>query len=224
MNNKISLKPILILISLFFICATSAYSSEHAFTAISDIIENPQQYKGKFVTLIGDYSGWRNAPGRPPVTRSDWVLLDNNQNAIYCTGQLPQNYSPHAVSETPRPLIVLGKVEISKYDTPYILVSQINPATPTAETMVSVSGILLDPIGMRNKHVALFGVLAKGFGIKGNRMYLLADPTGAIKLGRLPKLYPTGTILRIKGVVSIDDNGLPLIDQIEITEAQVIFD
>jgi hypothetical protein len=52
-------------------------------------------------------------------------------------------------------------------------------------------------------------------------MYLLADPTGATKLGRLPKLYPKGTILHLKGYIRIDKDGLPMLDEIEIIDARV---
>ncbi|HNX77292.1 MAG TPA: hypothetical protein PKM56_16545, partial [Candidatus Rifleibacterium sp.] len=62
---------------------------------------------------------------------------------------------------------------------------------------------------------------AKGYGVKGDRMYLLADPTGAIKLGRMPKLFPKGTILHVRGVVRSDENGLPMIDSVEIVSARV---
>ncbi|HQG28686.1 MAG TPA: hypothetical protein PLY73_09010, partial [Candidatus Ozemobacteraceae bacterium] len=60
----------------------------------------------------------------------------------------------------------------------------------------------------------------KGFDQKGRRFYLLADPTGAIMLDRLPKLYPKGTILQLKGVVNQDENGLPLLTNVEIISAK----
>jgi hypothetical protein len=52
-------------------------------------------------------------------------------------------------------------------------------------------------------------------------MYLLADPTGVLKLGRLPKLYPKGTILHLRGYVSEDENKLPMLDGLEILSARV---
>jgi len=48
----------------------------------------------------------------------------------------------------------------------------------------------------------------------------IADPTGAIMLDRLPKLYPKGTILQLKGVVNQDENGLPLLTNVEIISAK----
>ncbi|MBI3038778.1 hypothetical protein HYY75_06995, partial [bacterium] len=113
-----------------------------------------------------------------------------------------------------------GKVSFAKDGTPYIEVSEAAILPKGMEPMVSVLQILLDPIGMSNRRVGLLGVLAKGYDSHGKRLYFLADPTGAITLGRLPKLYPKGTILRINGLVRQDENGLPELADIEIISAK----
>jgi hypothetical protein len=148
------------------------------------------------------------------------VLADNDNNAIYCTGLLPESFDPHAGTSLGKPITVLARVKI-KDDRPYLEVQEIRPVNLKIEKMVSVSQILFNPIEMQGQYVGLLGVLTKGYGVKGDRMYLIADPTGAIKLGRLPKLYPTGTILHIRGIMKIDKNGLPIIDNIEIVSVRV---
>jgi hypothetical protein len=52
-------------------------------------------------------------------------------------------------------------------------------------------------------------------------MYLIADPTGAIRIGKTTKLYPKGTIIHIRGTVTNDEYGMPMIDQVEVISAKV---
>lgn len=212
-----------VLFLLLFVLLAVIGSAEALFTPIETIIANPTEFHGKFVSVVGYYTGWKDAPGRPPVTRSDWVVVDDNNIGIYCTGLIPDTFDPHARSSYRREVNLLAKVNKGK-ERPYLEVIEVKPMPQVTEKMISVSGILFDPLGMNGQYVGLLGVLAKGYGVKGDRMYLLADPSGAIRLGRLPKLYPTGTILRIRGYVTADINGLPMIDRVEIIDAKVTFD
>ncbi|GAB4273228.1 MAG: hypothetical protein Kow0029_12730 [Candidatus Rifleibacteriota bacterium] len=206
---------------LLIVCAFISYASfAEIFTPIEDILANPASFEGKYVTVKGHYFGWHKAPGGPPVTRSDWVITDENDKAIYCTGNLPQSFDPFAKTSLGKPITVLARVKC-KNNKPYLEIEAIRQLTIKVEKMVSVAQIIFDPVNMRGQYVGLLGVLAKGYGVKGERMYLLADPTGAIKLGRLPKLYPTGTILHLRGYIKIDENGLPMLDNIEIVSAKV---
>ena len=203
----------LIVFSVF--CSTS-FASE-IFTSVDEILANPINFANKFVSVKGNYTGWKNGTGRPPVTRSDWVISGKSKG-IYCTGILPQNMNP--VGQT-KPICVLAIVKMGENNIPYLEVKEIKKLKVKLEKMMSVAQILFDPINSKGQYVGLLGVLAKGHGVKGDRMYLLADPTGAIKLGRLPKLFPKGTILHLKGIVSSDKNGLPFIDEVEIVSARV---
>ena len=194
--------------------------AEELVTPIADIIASPDAFVGKFVSVYGHYSGWKNAPGSPPVSRSDWVLCDENNQAIYCTGTIPQDSETGAPETFWRPLSILATVKVAN-GLPYLEVKQLRAIKPAVEKMVSVAQILFSPIEMQGQQVGLLGVLAKGYGVRGDRLYLLADPTGAIKIGRMPKLYPKGTILHIRGNVISDENGLPMIDNVEIISAKV---
>lgn len=52
---------------------------------VKDILEKPQFYSGKRVSLIGYFRGWdllKEAHASSPVTRSDWVIRDQC-GAIY---------------------------------------------------------------------------------------------------------------------------------------------
>jgi len=191
------------------------------FTAIKKILAEPQTFKGAYVSIKAVFQGWGHAPGKPPVTRSDWVAVDPDGSAIYCTGLFPDNLMPDDPSAFGRKITVLGKVELDSDGRPYVKAGEVLPIQQEIEVMVSVSQILFDFISMKGRTVGLLGVLAKGYGSRGNRIYLLADPTGAITLDKLPKLYPKGTILRIKGVIGSDANGLPQLTNVEIISAQL---
>lgn len=209
-----------LLLAICFILVSGSLSAEDLFTQIADIINSPEKYEGKFVSVSGHYSGWKNAPGSPPVSRSDWVLCDEEKNAIYCTGIIPQDSESGAPETYWKTITVLAQVKVVG-DKPYLQVAEIKAMAANSEKMVSVAQILFTPIEMQGQNVCLLGVLAKGYGVKGERMYLLADPTGAIKLGRLPKLFPKGTILHVRGLVRTDENGLPMIDEVEIVSSRV---
>lgn len=213
-------KRYLLSILVIFTIFATICNAEELFTPIGDIIDQPDKFEGKLVTVYGHYSGWKNAPGSPPVSRSDWVLCNDKNQAIYCTGMIPQDPETGAPETFWRPLSVLAMVGIAN-DMPFLMVKQLKAIKPGIEKMVSVAQILFSPVEMQGKHVGLLGVLAKGYGVKGDRLYLLADPTGAIKIGRMPKLYPKGTILHIRGIVKSDENGLPMIENVEIVSAKV---
>lgn len=190
------------------------------FTPLVDICNNPESFAGQLVTVKGNYYGWNKAPGYPPITRSDWVIADEYGNAVYCTGKLPQMFEPRSTNSLGQPLTVLATVRVKNLR-PYLEVHDVKTLLTKTEEMVSVAQIIFDPVSAKGRCVRLLGVLAKGYGVNGERMYLLADPTGALKLGRLPKLYPKGTILHLRGMVSIDENGLPMLDEIEIIKAHL---
>ena len=219
MTKKSVLKSLLIVV-FFLSSVISSASGGELFTSIEEIISNPESYAEKFVSVYGHYSGWKNAPGSPPVSRSDWVLCDDNNKAIYCTGAIPQDPETGTPEAFWRPLAILATVKLAN-GMPYLEVKQLRAIESHVEKMVSVAQILFSPIEMHGQHVGLLGVLAKGYGVKGDRLYLLADPTGAIRIGRMPKLYPKGTILHIRGTVTNDEYGLPMIDDVEIVSAKV---
>lgn len=217
------IKPLLkvyMCVLVFTMMACCSAFAEELKTPIEDILNNPGKFADKFVSVSGYYSGWKNAPGSPPVTRSDWVLCDDAKNAIYCTGLIPQDSETSSTPSYWKPMHILARVGIAK-DRPYLQVAEAKIINLNVEKMVSVSQILFAPIEMQGQYVGLMGVLAKGYGVRGDRMYLLADPTGAIKLGRLPKLFPKGTILHVRGIVRNDENGLPMIDEVEIVSSRV---
>lgn len=218
--NKISRPFFLLFLAILIAVSPVALIAGNLFTPIADLLQTPEAHSGKFVSVTGFYSGWKNAPGSPPVSRSDWVLCDENKNAIYCTGSIPQDVETGTPEPFWKPLTLLALVKIASDGKPYLEVAEIKAMANDVEEMVSVAQILFSPIEMQGRYVGLLGVLAKGYGVRGERMYLLADPTGAVKLGRLPKLYPKGTILHIRGRVKADEDGLPMIDDLEIVSVK----
>lgn len=218
--NRLNQLFLLSVLAIFIAMLPAALMAENLFTPITDLLKTPEAHSGKFVSVCGFYSGWKNAPGSPPVSRSDWVLCDENKNAVYCTGPIPQDAETGTPEPFWKPLTLLARVKIASDGRPYLEVAEIKAMANDVEEMVSVAQILFSPIEMQGKYVGLLGVLAKGYGVRGERMYLLADPTGAVKLGRLPKLYPKGTIMHIRGRVKADEDGLPMIDNLEIVSVK----
>lgn len=189
---------------------------------ITDILNAPNKFVGKEVSVSGFYSGWKNAPGAPPVSRSDWVISNSAKQGIYCVGRMPQDDETGEMLPYWKAITVKASVMLSKHDkTPYLKVISWDTKEVAGDTMVSIFQIIVNPKQLYGQPVSIMGVLAKGYGVKGDRMYLLADPTGVLKLGRLPKLYPKGTILHLRGYVSEDENKLPMLDGLEILSARV---
>ncbi len=209
-----------LLVLLILVLFSGSLYAESIVATISGLKNNPEAYKGKEITISGFFSVWKNAPGAPPVSRSDWVICDKDKNGIYCTGSMPCDEETGELEAYWKPIDVKGIVEI-KDDQPFIRVTSTKASTPKIEKMVSVRQIILNQHEMIGQYVGLMGVLAKGHGIKGDRMYILADPTGGIRIGRTTKLYPKGTILHIRGIVAADEYGIPMIDQVEIISAKV---
>ena len=194
------------------------------FTAVKQIVEKPEAFKDSFVSLKATFLGWKADKGQdvgaPPVTRSDWIVRGDDGTCIYCTGRMPDQLRPDDPSARGRCITVLGQVHLDANGRPYVDVTEAAPLLDEPEQMMAVSQILFDPLGIKGRTVGLLGVLAKGFDQKGRRFYLLADPTGAIMLDRLPKLYPKGTILQLKGVANQDENGLPILTNVELVSAK----
>lgn len=210
-----------LLVLLVLVVVSSAVFASDVSPKITEIMENPKAYMGQTVSLTGFFSLWKNAPGAPPISRSDWVLCDANKHGIYCNGPMPMDEETGEIESYWKPIIVLGKIEANDEGKPYVSVTSTAIVERKVERMVSVREILLNQAEIRGEYVGLMGVLAKGYDVKGNRMYLVADPTGAIKIGRTQKLYPKGTILHIRGIVTTDEFGVPMIDQIEVVSAKV---
>lgn len=191
------------------------------FTAIHEIVARPEAFVGRIVSIKARFNGWQGGIGAPPVTRSDWVATGENGDSLYCVGAPPEGLMPGDRGSLGKAITVLGQVELDSHKRPYITVSETTIFAQIIEPMVSVSSILFDPLNLRGQRVRLLGVLAKGADSRGRRLYLLADPSGAITLDRLPRLYPKGTILQITGVVGNDENGLPQLTDVEIVSARL---
>lgn len=60
-------------------------------TLIAAIKQNPTAFVGQTVKVSGAYRGWESGYGSPPVTRSDFVVLDET-GSIYVTGTSSLRY------------------------------------------------------------------------------------------------------------------------------------
>ncbi len=91
---------------------------------IQDILQDPQDYVGRTVTLTGYYRGWdllKEAQGTSPVTRSDWVLRDRC-GAIYVLARdgLNLGLNPGDINNTARVVNVIGIMRMAANEQPYI--------------------------------------------------------------------------------------------------------
>lgn len=209
----------MLVLSLILIANHSVFSEELV-AKITEIKSNPSLFEGKTVKVSGFFSIWKNAPGAPPISRSDWVLCNNKKEGIYCNGSMPCDEETGEIEAYWKPIDVIGVIEL-KDNEPFIRVTSAKVTEQKIEKMVSVRQIILNQHEMLGQYVGIMGVLAKGHGLKGDRMYLIADPTGAIRIGRTTKLYPKGTIIHLKGIIATDEYGMPMIDQVEIISAKV---
>ena len=114
----------------------------------------------------------------------------------------------------------MGKVKIHEKK-PYISVISTKISEKRIAKMASAQQILLNQADMMGEYVGVMGVLTKGHSIKGEIMYLIADPSGVIRIEKTKKLYPKGTIMHIKGYLTTDEYGIPMIDQVEVISAKV---
>jgi hypothetical protein len=74
--------------------------------SIEDIKAKPQSYQDEMVVVKGEYQGWSPKYGAPPVTRSDWVIVDET-GGIYVAGENPR-LDP--VKDLGKIITVVGKV------------------------------------------------------------------------------------------------------------------
>ncbi|MBF0406290.1 MAG: hypothetical protein HQM10_02965 [Candidatus Riflebacteria bacterium] len=186
------------------------YKANTLFTGIVDILNKPENFADKYVSLKGILVNIAASS-----SDEDFYLFDDSKSSSIRCASIP-NRNDFSRSNEGKEVTILGKIIIEKGLCPYISVEEITVIDDLIPQMVSVSQILFDPLGTKGKRIQILGVLVKGNDAKGRRFYLLADPTGAISLEKLPKLFPKGSILNISGVVSNDADGLPILTDIEI--------
>jgi hypothetical protein len=93
---------------------------------IGFILNNPSDFQGREVTIVGYYRGWdllQEANMPPPVTRSDWVITDTT-GAIYVSAaspaKVPEGLSPGSLHSVNTLLEGTGIVRLTQTGQPYI--------------------------------------------------------------------------------------------------------
>lgn len=105
----ISFGMVLFLLVSFTACAVGEQITGGEQVSIADITSNPTEYKGRTVTISGEYRGWEPGHGSPPVTRSDWILKDET-GSIYVTGKVSPRLDP--VEDIGKKITVYGIVRV----------------------------------------------------------------------------------------------------------------
>jgi len=85
------------------------------------ILQHPQDYVGKDVSVQGVFAGWSGScHGQPPKTRSDWMLESGN-TCLYVSGKSPKGTSARPPAKgIGKKIIVSGKVVLDAQQRPYI--------------------------------------------------------------------------------------------------------
>ena len=69
---------------------------------------------GERVEIVGYFRGWDlldEVGSSSPVTRSDWVITDNN-GSIYVTGLLPENLDPSSLEQVQQVIRLVATIQV----------------------------------------------------------------------------------------------------------------
>jgi hypothetical protein len=98
------------------------------FLHLHELLQSPNTYVGKTVTIEGAYKGWRGScktSGQP--TRSDWLIVDDS-DCVYVTGLKPHGPSPALPGD--EKLRVTGKLMNTPTGKPYFQATDITVLPP----------------------------------------------------------------------------------------------
>lgn len=115
---------------LLVACAATGKNLPHSPTEITQsdssptvdvVAKEPENWVGKKVKLTGNFSGWQGqCTGRPPVSRSDW-MMESDTACVYVSGRLPPELSSISPARgIGKPIVVIGEVFIDEHGKPYI--------------------------------------------------------------------------------------------------------
>ena len=149
------------------VCAIAAGSEEPVLTTIAAIVESPEVYRDKQVTVTGRFRGRPVSPDRPailrPLNRDRWdFVLQSQQGALWVSGMQPRgpgfDLDPLSVVDATvgRMLQVTGRVNVrresgrmcqplSHCTQTWIVPSAIQLATAWEETMIVVPRVAGPP-------------------------------------------------------------------------------
>lgn len=106
------------LIPVFIGILFSGCIQEELEWTVKDILDRPELYQGRNITIEGEYRGWETgcAPTGPPATRNDWQIKDET-GCIYVTGIFPELDPYHDIGTR---IEVTGMIKVGGVETPYI--------------------------------------------------------------------------------------------------------
>ena len=111
------------------------------------ILDAPREFDGRIFEITGYFRGWNlygEAGGRPPVTRSDWVIADNT-GAIYVTGAAPPGLDPSSRADAWSVIRLTGRVVYVRLGTSHLQVRSVQVLSRSAPTPTSTSTVVLTP-------------------------------------------------------------------------------
>ena len=89
--------------------------------ALAELVAQPAAWRGRSVTVRGQFAGWvGGCEGPPPRSRSDWMLVDA-KSCIYVSGPVPQGLAaPPDMASYGRAVTVHAQVELTDDGRPYL--------------------------------------------------------------------------------------------------------
>lgn len=89
--------------------------------SVDEVVNEPASWAGKKVKVTGNFSGWQGkCTGRPPVSRSDW-MIESDTACVYVNGRLPPELSSIPPTRgMGKPIVVLGEIVIDEFGKPFI--------------------------------------------------------------------------------------------------------
>ncbi len=101
--------------------AAGRASAAIASLALAELLAQPAAWRGRSVTVRGQFAGWvGGCEGPPPRSRSDWMLVDA-KSCIYVSGPVPQGLAaPPDMASYGRAVTVHAQVELTDDGRPYL--------------------------------------------------------------------------------------------------------
>jgi len=92
-----------------------------ALLTVAELVKIPTNWAGKMVKVSGYFQGWQGkCTGRPPVSRSDW-MMQSDAACLYVSGRLPPELSSIPPARgVGKPIVVVGKVFVDQSGFAYI--------------------------------------------------------------------------------------------------------
>lgn len=117
--------------------------SVHLSDWVGSILEAPREFEGRIVEIVGYFRGadlYGEARGDPPVTRSDWVIVDDT-GAMWVTGAAPPGLDPSSRADAWNVVRLTAKVVYVRLGVSHLEARRVEILSPSAPTPTATVAI-----------------------------------------------------------------------------------